>query len=119
MNIVYSKEIYRSVSTVFVSYFCRYYLAYAPRILRAGAVEKVMVTTYNVNFDVEVKATLRDARDSKKVIASGVAKVQPGRFHTYCPIFPFWLTKPSLVVLICLIATQVRTCKGHGALPPK
>ena len=64
-----------------------------------------MVTTYNANSEVEVKATLRDARDSKKVIASGVAKVQPGRFHTYCPMFLFWLIKPSLVVLICLIAT--------------
>ena len=58
----------------------RYYLAYAPRILRAGVDEKVLVTTYNVNFEVEVKASLRDDRNRQKVIATGVAKVQPGRF---------------------------------------
>ena len=68
---------------------CRYYLAYAPRILRAGVDEKVLVATYNVNFEVEVKATLRDKRDSEKVIVTGVAKVQPGRFHINCLIFAF------------------------------
>ena len=55
-----------------------------------------MVTTYNVDFEVEVKATLRDARDRRKVIASGVAKVKPGRFQTYCIIFAFWLSKNLL-----------------------
>ena len=92
INAVQSKETYGSFSMVFASNFCRYYLAYAPRILRSGVDEKVMVTTYNVNFDVEVKATLRDARDSTNVIASGVAKVQPGMFQTCCLTSAFWVS---------------------------
>lgn len=58
--------------------FYRYYLAYAPRILRAGVVEKVLVTTSNVTFDVKVKATLTDGRDDNKHIAVEKAIVKPG-----------------------------------------
>ena len=40
-----------------------------------------MVMTKDVDFDVQVKATLRDGRASNKIVASDIAQVKPGRFY--------------------------------------
>ena len=50
-------------------------------MLRAGVDERVLVTTSNVNFEVKITASLRDAKDSDKVLSSGFAIVQPGKHY--------------------------------------
>ncbi|XP_065060175.1 alpha-1-macroglobulin-like isoform X3 [Rhopilema esculentum] len=54
-----------------------HYLAYMPRVLRAGVAEKVLVTTQNVDFDVTVEAKLLSTR-SNDLIVAGKSVVKPG-----------------------------------------
>eukprot|EP00794_Sanderia_malayensis_P009949 gene9949-10969_t len=53
-----------------------YYLAYAPRIFKQGDVEKVLVSTQNVDFNVDVVVSLWYG---SKMLTKGMSVIKPGK----------------------------------------